>query len=55
MKTGTHNLGANAFARATVARFHAGGVTIQQLPEGKPGAQVTLSVNQIELLKGILT
>ena len=54
MKTGTHNLGSNAFARLTVVRINAGGVTIQQLAEGKPGAEVTLSVNQIELLKGIL-
>lgn len=53
MKTGTHNLGSNAFANTTLAKVESGALILRQnLPCGLQ--TVTLSVNQIELLKELL-
>lgn len=53
MKIGSHNLGPNAFARMTIVKAEAGAVTIRQI--GPAGEQkITLSANQIELLKDVL-
>jgi hypothetical protein len=53
MKNGTHNLGSNAFANTTMAKVESGALILRQnLPSGLQ--TVTLSVNQIELLKELL-
>jgi hypothetical protein len=53
MKTGSHNLGPNAFSQATIAKVHEGGLILRQTG---PGAtlQITLSNEQIALLKDVL-
>ena len=50
MKIGTHNLGTNGHREQTFARVTSDGITIQQ-----PGKHVTLSTEQIALLKDVLT
>lgn len=53
MKTGSHNLGANAFAHMTIAKVETGSLIIRQLAPG--GTQhITLSLEQIALLKDVL-
>lgn len=53
MKTGTHNLGSNAFANITVVKIDGGGMILRQT--ASVGEQkITLSLNQLELLKGML-
>lgn len=53
MKIGTHNLGANAFAEITLAKLESGSLILRQTTPA--GLQtVTLSVNQIALLKDVL-
>jgi hypothetical protein len=53
MKIGTHNLGPNAFAQATIVKAEAGALIIRQIGSG--GEQkVILSANQIALLKDVL-
>lgn len=56
MKIGSHNLGANAFAATTIAKVNAGGLTIIQFVPGGGGGkkEITISANQIELLKDVL-
>lgn len=54
MKTGTHSLGSNAFSSATLAKVHAGGITLRQSVANGSPVQITLSVNQIALLKDVL-
>lgn len=53
MKTGTHNLGANAFAQMTLVKIEAGALILRQ-PSASGEQKITLSANQIELLKDIL-
>lgn len=53
MKIGTHNLGPNGFAHMTIVKAEAGAVIIRQMtPAGEQ--KITLSANQIELLKDVL-
>jgi len=53
MKTGSHNLGSNAFAKLTIAKVEAGALVLRQSAPG--GEQkITLSANQIALLKDVL-
>lgn len=56
MKDGSHNLGANAFASATLAKVHPGGLTLVQFVPGGGGGkkEITLSLEQIALLKDVL-
>jgi hypothetical protein len=53
MKTGTHNLGGNAFADTTLVTVSSGSVLIRQAGKGRQH-QITLSANQIALLKELL-
>lgn len=57
MKTGTHNLGANAFAATTMAKVNSGGLTLIQFVPGGGGGkkEISLSANQIALLKDVLS
>lgn len=52
MKTGTHNLGTNAFSQMTLAKVQEGGLILRQVG---PTAtlQITLSLEQIALLKDV--
>ena len=53
MKTGTHNLGSNAFANVTLVRADPAKLVLRQTTPG--GLQeITLSANQIALLKDVL-
>jgi len=54
MKTGTHNLGANAFARLTIVKVEAGAMILRQ-PASGGEQKITLSAKQVELLKDVLT
>lgn len=53
MKTGTHNLGSNAFAHRTLVRLSDGSAVIRQMCHGKT-QEVTLSGEQIALFKELL-
>jgi|GEM_PF-1593831 hypothetical protein len=53
MKTGTHNLGSNAFAHRTLVRLSDGSAVIRQMCHGRT-QEVTLSGEQIALLKELL-
>lgn len=53
MKIGTHNLGSNAFSQITLVTVKDGGLLIRQTGAGRQH-NVTLSANQIELLKDVL-
>lgn len=55
MKTGTHNLGSNAFSDMTIVKVEAGALVIRQSGRAFREQKITLSANQIELLKAILT
>lgn len=50
MKTGSHNLGTNAFAQSTIAKLDAGSLIIRQGDQ-----KITLSTTQIALLKDVLS
>jgi len=53
MKTGTHNLGSNAFSHRTLVRLSDGSMVIRQMCHGKT-SEVTLSGDQIVLFKELL-
>lgn len=56
MKPGSYNLGPNAFASTTIAKAHDGGLTlIQFMPIGGGKKEITLSNDQIALLKDVLS
>lgn len=55
MKTGTHNLGSNAFAARTLVRVKPGVITLRQFAPGAQGSQeITLSADQVAMLKELL-
>ena len=49
MKTGSHNLGANAFSQITIVKLEETGLLIRQ-----GGQKIVLSTTQIALLKDVL-
>lgn len=53
MKTGTHNLGSNAFSNLTLVRAQEGALVIRQITRGCEQS-VHLSAEQIDLLKDVL-
>jgi hypothetical protein len=53
MKTGTHNLGANAFSQLTLVTVSDGSVLIRQTGVGRQH-NITLSAHQAKLLKDVL-
>lgn len=54
MKVGTHNLGHNAFSDMTIVKVEAGSVIIRQSGRAFTEQKITLSAEQVQLLKGIL-
>ncbi|MCL9998374.1 MAG: hypothetical protein NBV68_03250 [Erythrobacter sp.] len=54
MKPGTHNLGHNAFSDMTIVKVEAGALIIRQAGRAFSEQKITLSANQIELLKDVL-
>lgn len=55
MKIGTHNLGHNAFSDITIVKVEAGTLIIRQAGRTFREQKVTLSSNQIALLKDVLS
>ncbi|MCX9146608.1 hypothetical protein [Erythrobacter sp. WG] len=53
MKTGTHNLGANAFSTLTLVTIAEGSVLIRQTGAGRMH-NMTLSAEQAKMLKDVL-
>lgn len=54
MKTGTHNLGKNAFASPTFVKVSGGSVIIQQVSPAGDVRIINLSAEQAQLLKDVL-
>lgn len=54
MKTGSHNLGSNAFSDMTIVKVEAGALIIRQAGRAFREQKITLYANQIELLKDVL-
>lgn len=54
MKPGTHNLGHNAFSDMTIVKVEAGALIIRQAGRAFNEQKITLSAEQVPLLKEIL-
>lgn len=54
MKIGTHNLGHNAVSDMTIVKVEAGALIIRQAGRAFREQKITLSANQIALLKDVL-
>lgn len=54
MKIGTHNLGSNAFSDFTIVKVEEGALIIRQTGRAFREQKITLSADQIKMLKDVL-